>query len=205
VSQQDRDKWNARYRDGAYGERPHPSQFVERWAPRLLANFGPARVSSAEKPRALDLACGAGRNALWLAASGFSVDAVDIAAAGLALARARSAGRAGDIDWHEHDLDEALPARLDGYDLIIVMRYLNRELFPSLPQRLRPGGTLLCEVHLQTDTDVVGPGNPAFRVAPGELAGLFPGLAAREFEEGMFEDPDGRLAALARFAGVRPG
>jgi SAM-dependent methyltransferase len=205
MSQQDRDKWNARYRDGAYAERHQPSALLAEWVPRVLDALpegGPRR------PRALDLACGAGRNAVWLAEQGFAVDAVDVAVAGLERARARAAERGVTVRWYCHDLDAGLPPDCgsqdpDGYDLIVAMRFLDRALFASLPARLRPGGWLICEVHLQTDADVIGPRDPAFRAARGELAALFAGLAVEARAEGLFEDPDGRTAALARIVARR--
>jgi len=194
VSARDRDKWNARYREGAYQDRQHPSPLVERWASGLPAPGA----------RALDVACGAGRNALWLAAAGFCVDAVDIADAGLAQVRRLASERRLAVACHCLDLDEGLPAALDGYDLIIVIRYLNRALLPSLCERLRPGGLLVCEVHLVTDADVIGPGGDAFRAAPGELAGLLAQLQVLESQETVTQDPDGRPVALARLVGRRP-
>jgi tellurite methyltransferase len=202
MSNQDRDKWNRRYRDGAYAERAHPSAFLAEWLPRLRERSPPLAGCV---PRALDLACGAGRNAIWLAEQGFGVDALDVSDAALDVARERAAQRGVDVDWHRHDLDAGLPDGFDGYDLIVVMRFLDRALFPRLPLRLRPGGWLLCEVHLQTDADVIGPAGAAFRAAPGELVTLFPGLAVEMALEGLFDDPDGRPAALARVAGRRAG
>ena len=194
MSARDRDKWNARYREGAYRDRQHPSPLVARWASGL-----PAADASA-----LDVACGAGRNALWLAAAGFRVDAVDIADVGLGEVHRLAAASGLDVACHCLDLDEGLPAALDGYDLIIVIRYLNRSLLPLLPERLRPGGLLVCEVHLATDVDVIGPTSQAFRAAPGELAGLLTGLQVLASEETVTEDPDGRPVALARLVGRRP-
>jgi len=144
MSGQDRDKWNDRYRAGAYAERPHPAALVERWAPDLLEQW--LRRSVEAESRALDLACGAGRNAIWLAERGFAVDAVDIAEAGLELARRRAAERGVTVGWHCLDLDEGLPVELDGYDLVLAMRFLDRQVFPQLPGRLRPGGWLVSEI-----------------------------------------------------------
>jgi len=202
MSEQDRDKWNRRYRDGAYAERAHPGAFLAEWLPRVRERLPPP---AGRAPRALDLACGAGRNAIWLAEQGFAVDALDVSDAGLEVARARAAQRGVDVGWHRHDLDAGLPASFDGYDLVVVMRFLDRALFPLLPLRLRAGGWLLCEVHLQTAADVIGPAGAAFRAAPGELVTLFPGLAVETAQEGLFEDPDGRPVALARVAGMRGG
>ena len=72
MSRADQDKWDARYRDGAYAERTHPSALLDRWLPQLRLPEG--------SPRAIDVACGMGRNAIYLANQGWQVDAVDISA-----------------------------------------------------------------------------------------------------------------------------
>jgi len=201
VSDRDREKWNARYRDGAYAERTHPAELLARWAPQVVAWH---RRDESNRPlRALDVACGAGRNAVWLAVTGFHVDAVDIAEAGLAVGRARAAAAGVAVNWHGLDLDGGLPAALTGYDLIAVIRYLNRPLLQALPARLGVGGLLVCEVHLETAAAVVGPGAGAFRAAPGELASLLEGLEVLVLEEEIVTDPDGRAAAVARLVGRR--
>lgn len=189
MSEADRRKWDDRYRAGAYAERTWPSAFLVDCAP-LLPNAG----------RALDLACGAGRNALFLARRGLQVDAVDISAE--ALARGRAAAPDLPIRWCLQDLDDGLPP--DPYDVIVNVRYVNPALLGSLLPNLREGGVLLVEQHLATDLpDVVGPSNPAFRAAPGELSQLVAsaeGMRVERSEEGVFVDPDGGRAALARLA-----
>ena len=184
MSQTDRDKWNARYADGGYESRPHPSAFLEQTS-HLLPTTG----------RALDLACGSGRNALFLARRGMAVDAVDISRLALALGLMQ----AGDlpITWIELDLDLGFEAPAD-YDVIVNMRYVDTELVTSLIDSLRPGGLIVIEQHLLTDEPVVGPKNPAFRIAKGTLAKLAHGLEVERLEEGLVRDPDGRTAALAR-------
>ena len=77
MSEEDRRKWNARYAEGAYGERPHPAQLLADWLPRL------------PKGTALDLGCGAGRNAVFLAQNGFEVQGLDVSDVGLERARER--------------------------------------------------------------------------------------------------------------------
>ena len=131
---EDRDKWNARYAAGAYGERTHPSPYLVASLERFAA-----RPGSSAGGRALDLACGRGRNALHLAASGYEVDAVDIS--GEALARAQAAANLQGLrpHFHELDLDEDDLPRAD-YDLILVSRYLNRALVPRLVDALAAGG-----------------------------------------------------------------
>lgn len=200
VSQADRDRWNARYGSGAYAEREHPSALLEVWLPKLLA----ARSSHpASVPRALDVACGAGRNSLWLARQGFAVTGVDISDAALEIAAARAAAQGLTVDLQALDLEAGLPANLGSYDLIVVMRYLDRALFARLPERLNPGGYIICEVHLESAAEVIGPRGSAFRAAPGELAAAFGGIEVVAAEEGVFTDPDGRPAALARLVARR--
>ncbi len=189
MSEADRRKWDDRYRAGAYAERTWPSAFLVDCAP-LLPSAG----------RALDLACGAGRNALFLARRGLQVDAVDISSE--ALARGRAAAADLPIRWLLQDLDDGLPP--NAYDVIVNIRYVNLALLRALLPNLREGGVLLVEQHLATELpDVVGPSNPAFRVAPGELSQLAAdaeGMQVERSEEGVFVDPDGGRAALARLA-----
>ncbi|MDE0420351.1 MAG: methyltransferase domain-containing protein [Gammaproteobacteria bacterium] len=184
MSEADRDRWDARYADGAYESRRHPSTFLIQCAD-LLPKGG----------QALDLACGAGRNALFLAHRGFTVDAVDISR--VALARGRADAKGLPIRWIEYDLDDGFEAA-HRYDLIVNIRYVNLPIVPALIGSLRPGGVLIMEQHLESDDDVIGPKNPAYRVARGALARLVGGMIVERIEEGLVEDPDGRCAALAR-------
>ena len=188
MSGEDREKWDARYAAGAYGERPHPTRLLADWLPHL------------PRGRALDLGCGAGRNAVYLAANGYEVEGVDISEVGLARARERAAAEGAAVLFRQQDLETArLPE--EAYDLIVVIRYLNRELLSKLASALKPGGYLVTEHHLVTDEADVGPSNPAFRVQPGELASLTAALVEDHSFEGVLVDPDGRRAAIAQFVG----
>ena len=193
MSQTERDKWNERYRSGSYEGRVHPTALLAEWAPRLPVG------------RALDVACGVGRNALFLAAQGHTVDALDIAEIALERARAAALQRGLAIRWIAADLDAdpdtALPAV--SYDLIVWVRYVNAALMPHLLQRLHPGGHLVCEQHLVTGADVVGPRGDAFRLQPNELRDSAAGLSILDYREGLVVDPDGRTAALAQLVARR--
>lgn len=185
MSNADRKKWNDRYRTGAYQERDRPSEFLTRWLPQISSG------------RALDVACGAGRNALYLAEAGFTVDAVDVSGEGLARAKASACDRGITVNWIELDLDTGIPGE-DRYDLILMIRYVNPTLLRSLTERLRPGGYLLCEEHLVTTAEVIGPENPRFRVQPGELEKAASQMHVVFCDETLHADPDGRSVALAR-------
>ena len=87
--------------------------------------------------RALDLACGAGRDARWLAAGGWHVVAVDRDPT--AIASLRGAAR---IDARVMDLERESIEPLGEFDLIIVWRYYQPSLFEAIRAQLRPGGLL---------------------------------------------------------------
>ena len=190
MSRADREKWDARYREGAFAGRTHPSALIKDWIGRL------------PKGRALDLACGAGRNALFLARNGFEVTGTDISTVGLERARSSARNAGLDIDWRQQDLEEGL--EVEGrFEVICVFRYLNRRLICSLPEKLSPAGVLMVEEHLAVDQEnlavsIAGPSNPAFLLAPGELPGMAGDLRVLHQEEGIVTDPDGRHVALAR-------
>lgn len=185
VSELDREKWNQRYRAGAYSTRLHPCALLEDW------------IDGIPVGRAIDVACGAGRNSLYLANRGFEVDAVDIS--GEALDRARGIAQQMDlaVNWLEHDLDEQLELG-SSYQLILIVRYVNLPLVRKLVTSLAPGGFLVCEQHLLTKERVVGPANLSFRVRHGDLLAVAEGLHIRYLEETLVPEPDGQKAALAR-------
>ena len=189
MSKADQAKWDGRYRAGAFAERRHPSALLEGWISRLPHGG------------ALDLACGAGRNSLFLARHGFEVTGIDISSEGLERAAASAAREGLDVTWLRHDLDDGLPTS-GPYDVICLFRYVNPEVIRLLPSLLAPGGVLMVEEHLATDQPVAGPSNPAFCVQPGELRRLLPGLDVLHEEEGIIADPDGRPVAIARLVGA---
>lgn len=190
MSEEDRRKWDERYRSGAYLERTHPSVLLEEWLDRLPGG------------RALDVACGAGRNALYLATAGYEVDAVDISTAALERARQTAEELGVDIQWYARDLEhEPLPE--GSYALIVWIRYANPRLLGEIAAKLSPGGCLVCEQHLASEEDVISPKQPRFRVRSGELLKAAAGLGIRAYREGIVRDPDGRRTALAQLVACR--
>lgn len=184
MSTQDRNKWNQRYAENSY-QKGNPVTFLEDWLPGLPVG------------RALDVACGAGRNAIRLAQAGYRVDAIDISCEGLKLARQKANNQGLNINWIEHDLDDPYYFDMD-YDLIIVLWYVNPGLISRLCGCLAPGGYLLCEEHLITEQKVIGPTSPNYRVAPGALQKSAAGLDVVFYDESIRVNTEGAKIASAR-------
>ena len=172
----------AKWADGEYDARMEPSELLVAWVPRI------------SKGRALDLACGNGRNVIYLAEQGFTVDAVDIAAPALELVRDTARKRGLNLNLEEADLDEYVPSP-QTYDLIATSFFINRNLIPRVKDALKPGGFVLHEHHFVTDYDVDGPQNLQFRLRPNELLHLFTDFRVRFYWEGL-QMERGRLIAV---------
>jgi SAM-dependent methyltransferase len=136
--QRDRLKWNRKYLEETFSAKPAP----------LVNRF----YRLAPRGRALDIAAGTGRNALFLAESGFRVEAVDISDAALG----RLAGRNPRLHLICADLDHFEIPRAR-YSLILNIRFLNRRLFPQIIDGLVPGGVLLFDTYIEKPGDASDP------------------------------------------------
>ena len=162
---------------------------------------------------ALDLACGRGRNALFLAERGRHVTAVDWSAAALdiveeraqamnipvrrvhRMGEAKQAASAG-IDLVQADLERLQNLPATSYALILCVRYLERSLFPEMCRALRPGGMLLFETYTKAQLDFAGgPRDPAHLLDKGELRRAFPELETVFYRELRAEQGIASLAA----------
>lgn len=141
--------------------------------------------------RVLDVACGRGRHALWLAARGFDVHAVDRSVESIAALRAEAARLELRLDAAVIDLETgpaSLPAH--AYDGIVVVHYLQRPLVPILHAALRPGGVLIYETFTVAQARRGKPTNPDFLLAAGELLRLVAPLEVLDAREGEFDERD---------------
>jgi SAM-dependent methyltransferase len=146
--------------------------------------------------RVLDVACGAGRHARWLARLGFEVDAVDRDVSGLA-------DRPPGVELREADIEgDAWPYPETRFDAIVVTNYLHRPLLPTLVGSLEPGGLLLYETFAAGNERFGKPSNPDFLLQPGELIEAVRGrLRVLAFEDLSVTAP--RPACLQRIAARR--
>jgi tellurite methyltransferase len=167
----DRTRWEERY--AAAGTRGDgPSDFVIAHAALLHG-------------RVLDVAAGAGRNALFLARRGLQVDAIDIARAGLRIAQSAARNESVRVNLVQADL-ESFPLPRLCYDAAINIRYLQRSLFGPLQQAVKPGGIILFETFLIDQQRFGHPRNAAFLLQHGELRAAFSTCEMLTYEEGMF-------------------
>ena len=166
-----------------------PSPFVAEWIGRISVQLPAPR-------RALDLAMGRGRHAFPLAAAGFQTFGVDNKLDVLldTVNRARDRG----LMLHAWCADLTIPALpSEAFQLIVVSRYLQRDLCPTLIDALAPGGFLLYETFTELQKGRGrGPQSPDHLLRLGELRSLFADLDEIFYEE--LTDPGGD--ALARLA-----
>jgi tellurite methyltransferase len=174
--------WNKRYR------------LRERPAEDLDATPTPLVVATAAEHvpgKALDLACGAGRNALWLAEHGWEVTAVDGADAAIEILRTRAREHSLKINAVVADLEngefEIEPSR---WDLVAMCYYLQRNLFERAKRGVAPGGILISIVHVNEP----GEGDGPYRLRPGELEQYFAGWEILHRYEGKANDSAHRRA-----------
>jgi len=168
------------------------SPFVAGWIHELAA--GNDRQRSFSK-RALDLAMGRGRHALVLAQNGFSTFGVDVK-----LDAVRDAVRAAALEGltvHGWCADLTMfPLPPGAFDLVVVTRYLQRDLFPSIRAAVRPGGCVIYETFTVHQRALgVGPTSADHLLEPGELRELFRGWEVLFYEEVTAPEAVARIVA----------
>lgn len=153
---------------------------------------------------ALDLACGLGGNALFLAQRGFRVDAVDISPVAIETLRSHIKRQGLSIHaWSEDVCTMAFPT--EGYRVIVVSRFLERSLAHPIFQALEPGGLLFYQTFTAAKVSENGPRNPNFLLQDNELPQLFAGLSLRYYrDEGRVGDIRYGLRDEACFIGQKP-
>ena len=177
-------QWNDRYRAG--------EQVFETPSP-LVVQFAQGLTPG----EALDLACGPGRNSLYLAKHGWSVTAVDGSSIAIELLRASNPS----IDARVADLEgDAFAIAPETYDLVLCCYYLQRSLIPRIKAGLRPGGLLIMIVHL---ADADQPQGTLTRASPDELRAFFGGWRILHYREGE-PGESGHRHAVAELVAQKP-
>ena len=171
-----REDWDRRYAAVEHLWSPKPNRFLA------------AEVADLRPGRALDLACGEGQNAIWLASRGWSVTGVDYSEVAIAKARTRAAREGHAVDFVAADLlrYEAPPSAFD----LVLLLYLHlpaperRDVLERAAAALRPGGTFVLLGHdLSNLTEGVGgPSDPCLLYGPDDIASELGGLTIERAE-----------------------
>lgn len=178
-------RWDSRYAGHAIAS-PRPPDVVES---SDLLDIVPGAG------RALDVACGAGAQSVWMAQRGLEVVAIDAspAAIDLTTSAAGAAGVGERVEVRVVDLDRGIPSELGNFDVIVCQRFRGVDLYDSFITRLRPGG--LCIVTVLSRTGAASPG--AFHAAPRELLTAF---TRPDAEILLHTERDGQESVVARTA-----
>jgi SAM-dependent methyltransferase len=183
-----RDAWNQRYAGSELLWTAEPNRFLV------------AETESLTPGRALDLACGEGRNAVWLAERGWEVTGVDFANVGLEKARGLAAARGVDATWIQADLLGYEPPQ-QAFDLVAIL-YLQlpaderTRVLRRAAAAVAPGGTLLVVAHDRSNLEQGhgGPQDPRVLATPEEVAGDLHDLDVERAE--VVERATGDVVAL---------
>jgi tellurite methyltransferase len=167
--------WDERYASGRYGAAAEPHGLLV----KLAKNLKPGK--------ALDLACGAGRNANFLAAQGWRVTAVDNSRVGLEIARQKAAETAATVDYRLADLEAGeFEIEAGAYDLICDFYYLQPDLFPKMKAGVKTGGLVIAAIHIFGAGEQEG----RFLLREGELKEFFRDFEILHYHETPQTDAD---------------
>lgn len=195
----EREDWNRKHEEGEHHFGGAPNRFLV--------------AEAAELPpgRALDLACGAGRNAVWLAEQGWTVLGVDFSDVALASGRELAAERGVEVEWVEADVRDWVPAP-SRFDLVAIL-YLQlpaderRLVLERAAAAVAPGGTVVVVGHdLQNlNGGHGGPKDPRMLFTPDDIAAELPGLEVEKAERVLrpVQTQDGEVQAIDALVRVR--
>jgi SAM-dependent methyltransferase len=180
--------WDERFQSGSYPQNPDPSPILRE------------SIDDIPDGRALDVATGTGRNAVFLAEQGYAVDAIDQSRAGLRIARenAERQDAEGRVNLIQADVP-TFEFPTNRYELITISFYRAVDRFPDIKEALVPGGYLFVEHHLRsTEPTPAGPSTDRYRFAANELLHACLDLTVLYYDETTEERPDDKRRANTR-------
>ncbi len=183
-------KWDCRWQEKAAAGKWRPDPWLKRALPFL------------HRGQALDVACGMGRNAIFLAEQGFEVTAIDISHVALELLEKEAQRRRLSIETLQVDLETEAQLPTGPFDLLLNFFYLHRPLLPQELSRVRPGGIVVVRTFSCAGTDQFGAIRPEIALRPGELLEIFSGWTVLLHEEGL--EPSAKGGSLAGIVAQRP-
>lgn len=184
----ERQHWNRKYRES-------PSHWLEPDAVLPWAFSEYIRPAFPRGGTALDFAGGAGRHAIWLAKQGWEVTLIDISDTGVEQARQNAGPLASHIHFVIDDLTQ-FQASQTRFDVVMVLFYLRRGIFPEIVKAVKPGGLFIYKTHTVAQAKLAnGPKNPAHMLQSGELHRLAAGLRVLHYREQVAEKATAELVA----------
>lgn len=168
MAQKDKEKWDKKYNE----------------TPKLMEDRTPSpKVLEAIKytkgNKALEIACGTGRNTIYLAQNGFEIDAFDISDVAIKHLKKQNIKS---INAMQKDLESFSPNK-NLYDLIVQTNYLDRDIFPSLKDSLKKDGIIIIETYMNHKENEKPPSNPLFLLQENELKEIFSDFEILKYDE----------------------
>lgn len=189
MTQADQEKWDRLHADRHHAE--EPSGFLrfivqqESW---------PALPGTA-----LDIACGRGRNALFLAERGWAVEAIDISDVALQETKRRAEAKGLSVSVRQADLNHCELAEA-AYDLVINFDFLQRSLIGKIKKALKVGGYVIFETFLIDQQALGHPKNPEYLLRHNELLDWFRDFRVLYYREGIFSEGEKKSYRAGLFA-----
>ena len=187
AGEQDKMFWDKRYETEAYIFGKEPVEFLRE------------HIDLLPRGKALDIAMGEGRNAVFLAKNGFDVDGCDISE--IAIRKAQELAKENNVKIHAFVADlEAYKLPKDAYDVIACFYYLQRDLVPQMEKALKPGGMIIYETYTieNWDRGLEGPKNKDYLLKSNELLNLFKDLKIIYYRELVLNNKKAIASLIAK-------
>lgn len=187
ANNQDKQFWDKKYETEAYIFGKEPVEFLKE------------HIDILPRGKALDIAMGEGRNAVFLAENGFVVDGCDISK--IAVKKAKELAREHNVVIHAFVADlETSKLPKDTYDVIACFYYLQRDLIPQMKEALKPGGMIIYETYTieNRERGFEGPKNKDYLLKPNELLDLFKDLKIIYYRELVLNNKKAIASLIAK-------
>lgn len=187
ASEQDRLFWNKRYDTETYILGKEPVEFLKEY------------INILPRGKALDIAMGGGRNAVFLAKNGFEVDGCDVS--DIAVKKTLELAKENNVRVNAFVADlEIYKLPKDAYDVVACFYYLQRSLIPQIKEALKPGGMVIYETYTieNRERGFEGPKNEDYLLKTNELLDLFKDLTIIYYRELVLDDKKAVASLIAR-------